>query len=127
MFSEDCRALVTAMNEWLAEMDAEPLVPFQKWSTAEGAWAFSLPIGGEWCPSRLKAAEGRVEIALSPHLAERLADLIDDQDARDGQTRMRKLVYEWVSGKTAAGFVRKLRSEMDRAFDLLAGPSSGSN
>jgi hypothetical protein len=127
MFSEDCRALVASVNSWLADMDAEPLAPFQKWATPHGVWAFSLPIGGEWCPSKLRAAVGRVEIELPSKLAARLSELIDDQDTHDGRSGRRTLVYEWAPGKTAAGFVKKLRSEMDRAYDMLAANPVGLN
>lgn len=116
MFSEDCRTLVAEINAWLVEMECDAMVPYQKWAGPDGAWAFALPIGGEWCPCKLRTSEGRVEISLPPDLAQRLEGLIDDQDRRGGF----RLVYEWSPGRTAMAFVGKLRAEMDRAFDLLA-------
>lgn len=116
LFSEDIRALVVGLNAWLAEMDSDPMVPYQKWAGSEGPWSFALPIGGEWCPCRLKSGEGRVEISLSAGIAERLRGLIDDQDRHGG----RLLVYEWTPGHTASAFVGKLKAEMDRAYDLLS-------
>jgi hypothetical protein len=123
LFSEDIRALVAGLNAWLAEMDCDPMVPYQKWTGSEGPWAFALPIGGEWCPCKLKSGEGRVEISLPANIAERLEGLIDDQD-RHGS---RKIVYEWTPGQTAKAFVGKLRAEMDRAYDLLSANSGGMN
>lgn len=127
MFSEDSRALSAGIDAWLGEMDAEPMVAFQKWPLSDGPRSFSLPIGGEWCPCKLRSGRGTIEIGLSEGLAERLADLIDDQDPREGRQLRRKLVYEWPPGLTAAAFVGKLRSEMDRAYDMLSAASAGIN
>lgn len=127
MFSEDSRALYAGIDAWLEEMDAEPMVAFQKWPGSDGPRAFSLPIGGEWCPCKLRSGHGTIEIGLSEVLAGRLADLIDDQDPREGRQPRRKLVYEWPPGLTAAAFVGKLRSEIDRAYDMLSAASAGMN
>ncbi len=127
MFSEDSRALVARIDAWLEEMDAERMVPFQKWPGWDDPRTFSLPIGGEWCPCKLKSRHGTIEIGLSADLAARLADLIDDQDPRESRQQRRTLVYEWPPGLTAAGFVGKLKAEMDRAYELLSAAPVGIN
>jgi hypothetical protein len=127
MFSEDSRALSAGIDAWLGEMDAEPMVAVQKWAGSDSPRAFALPIGGEWCPCKLRSGHGTIEIGLPEGLAIRLADLIDDQEPREGRQPRRKLVYEWPPGLTAAAFVGKLRSEMDRAYDMLSAASAGMN